>query len=257
MFNLAPVPVPDLAGKAVLVTGAGRGIGAETVRILVDNGARVFAGLFDDHSDTNEPLPEAATRLPLDVTSQDQVDAAIERVSREAGRLDILINNAGTIAPIGRLSDLDSDDLIPALAVNVAGVHRVTVAALPLLRENRGVVINAGTGAATTPMEGWTAYCTSKAAMHMLTHMFDLELADDGVKSFFIGIPPTDTAMQGVIRESGLNPISQIAQSDLVPTTVSASVIAWLCGSDARELEEFILDVRQERFTAMMNLQSR
>ena len=60
--------------------------------------------------------------------------------------------------------------------------------------------------------------------------------------------------MQGAIRESGLNPISQIDRSDLVPTTVSASVIAWLCGSDARELEEFILDVRQERFTAMMNL---
>ena len=135
MFNLAPVPVPDLTGKTVLVTGAGRGIGAETVRLLVKNGARVFAGLFDDHADTNEPLPETATRLPLDVTSQDQVDAAIERVNQEAGRLDVLINNAGTIAPIGRLSRLNSDDLIPALAVNVAGVHRVTVAALPLLRE--------------------------------------------------------------------------------------------------------------------------
>ncbi|WP_419908974.1 SDR family oxidoreductase [Hoeflea sp.] len=256
MFNLAPVPVPDLTGKTVLVTGAGRGIGAETVRVLVDSSAHVFAGIFDDHADTNEPLPEAATRLSLDVNSQAQVDAAIDRLREEAGRLDVLVNNAGTIAPIGHVSSLDSDDLIPALSVNVAGVHRVTVAALPLLRESRGVVINAGTGAATKPMEGWTAYCTSKAAMHMLTQMFDLELSDDGVKSFFIGIPPTDTAMQGAIRESGLNPISRISQSDLVPTAVSASVIAWLCGPEARKLDDVILDVRQERFTAMMDLQS-
>ena len=254
MFNLAPVPVPDLTGKAILVTGAGRGIGAEVVRVLVDNGARVFAGLFDDHADTHEPLPEAATQLSLDVTSQAHVDAAIQRLQSEIGQLDVLINNAGTIAPIGHMTKISSDDLIPALAVNVAGVHRMTVAALPLLRESRGLVINAGTGAATTPMEGWTVYCTSKAAMHMLTRMFDLELAADGVQSFFIGIPPTDTAMQDAIRDSGLNPISQIARSDLVPPAVSASVIGWLCGPVARDLDEVILDVRQERFTAMMDI---
>lgn len=254
MFNLAPVPVPDLSGKIVLVTGAGRGIGAEVVRVLAANGAKVFAGLFDKHADTHEPLPGSVIRLSLDVTSQAQVDAAVERVRSEAGGLDVLINNAGTIEPIGHLTGLSSDDLIPALATNVAGVHRMTVAALPLLRDSGGVIINAGTGAATTPMEGWTAYCTSKAAMHMLTRMFDLELAADGVQSFFIGIPPTDTAMQDTIRESGLNPISQIAQSDLVPTAVSASVIAWLCGPEARKLDEVLLDVRQERFTAMMDL---
>ncbi len=254
MFNLAPVSVPDLSGKTILVTGAGRGIGAAVVRVLIEHGARVYAGLFDDHADTHEPLPEAAVQLSLDVTSQAHVDTAMERIRSEAGRLDVLINNAGTIAPIGHLTRLDSDDLMPALAVNVAGVHRMSVAALPLLRESKGVIINAGTGAATTPMEGWTAYCTSKAAMHMLTRMFDLELAADGVQSFFVGIPPTDTAMQDAIRTSGLNPISQIAQSDLVPAAVSASVIAWLCGPQARELDEVLLDVRQERFTAMMDL---
>jgi NAD(P)-dependent dehydrogenase (short-subunit alcohol dehydrogenase family) len=87
--------------------------------------------------------------------------------------------------------------------VNVIGVHRMVVAALPLLRASRGTIVNAGPGAATTPMEGWTAYCTSKAGVHMLTRLLALELGPDGIQSFFIGIPPTDTAMQAEIRAAG------------------------------------------------------
>jgi len=252
MFDLYPVTVPDLSGKTILVTGAGRGIGAELVRVLVEHGARVFAGIHRLGRDAVENLPREASLIDLDVTSQHETNAAIKRICDEAGRLDVLINNAGIIDPIGHLATLASDDLIPAFAVNVAGVHRVTVAALPLLRQSKGVIINAGTGAATTPMEGWTAYCTSKAGTHMLTRMLDLELAGEGIKSFFLGIPPTDTAMQGAIRQAGINPVSKIAQSDLVPVRVPASVMAWLCGSQAREIDEVFLDVRQQRFKEMM-----
>jgi NAD(P)-dependent dehydrogenase (short-subunit alcohol dehydrogenase family) len=191
MFNLAPIPVPDLSGRTVLVTGATRGIGAELVRVLVARGARVFAGVLDQA----EALPDAATVLQLDVTRQADADAAIARVTAEAGRLDVLVNNAGVISPIGPLASLASDALAPAFAVNVTGVHRMVVAALPLLRASRGTIVNAGTGAATTPMEGWTAYCTSKAGVHMLTRLLALELGPEGIQSFFIGIPPTDTAM--------------------------------------------------------------
>jgi NAD(P)-dependent dehydrogenase (short-subunit alcohol dehydrogenase family) len=238
MFNLAPVPVPDLSGRTILVTGAGRGIGAELVRVLVAQGARVYA----------------ATVFPLDVTRQADVDAAIARVARQAGGLDVLVNNAGIISPIGHLAELNSDSLAPAFAVNVIGVHRMVVAALPLLRASRGTIVNAGTGAATTPMEGWTAYCTSKAGVHMLTRLLALELAPEGIQSFFIGIPPTDTAMQAEIRAAGLNPISKIPQDQLVPTAVPASVMAWLCSAEARAIDEVLLDVRQDRFRAMMPL---
>ena len=61
------------------------------------------------------------------------------------------------------------DALKPAFEVNVIGLHRMTVACLPLLRGSKGVIVNAGTGAATTPMKGWTGYCTSKAAARMMT----------------------------------------------------------------------------------------
>ena len=250
MYNLAPIDVPDLSGRVVLVTGAGRGIGAAVVKALTDAGATVFAGVFG--------APEAdlapAHVLPLDVTRQEDVDAVLSTVRREAGRLDVLINNAGLISPIGPLASLASDALAPAFAVNVIGVHRMVVAALPLLEASKGVVINAGTGAATTPMEGWTAYCTTKAGARMLTQLCQEELGGRGVDFFFLGIPPTDTAMQDEIRGAGLNYISQIPKADLVAPEIPASVFAWMCGPDARALTTPLLDVRDPVFTAMMDL---
>ena len=250
MFNLAPIPVPDLSGRTILLTGAGRGIGAQLTRILVDNGATVVAGLYGK-VETPE-LIEGATTISLDVTSQEQVDRAVASLD---GKLDVLVNNAGVISPIGHAEDLQTDSMRQAFDVNVLGVHRMVVKALPLLKASRGTIVNAGTGAATTPMEGWTAYCTSKAAMHMLTRMFAMELEGSGVRSVFIGIPPTDTDMQGSIRQAGLNPISKIAQSDLVDPKVPASVVAWLCSAEALKRTDVIQDVRDDFFQAMMDLE--
>lgn len=251
MFNLAPVPVPDLSNKTVLVTGAGRGIGAALVRQLVGHGAQVFAGFYG--AADMESLKGAIT-FPLDVTDSASVAAAVSQVTAFGGRLDALVNNAGLIAPIGHLEHLSSDSLMPAFEVNVIGLHRMTVACLPLLKASRGLILNAGTGAATTAMEGWTAYCTSKAAARMMTLMMDKELSAQGLRTVFCGIPPTDTMMQGEIRGAGLNPISQIPQADLVHPDVPASVLAWLCSDDARGLNEVLVDVRDDRFKAMMKV---
>ena len=254
MFNLSTVPVSDLSGRTILITGAGKGIGAEVVRIVHAKGARVFAGVHA--ADGVEHHPEGVTTLPLDVTKQEDVDAMIKLITDEAGRLDVLINNAGTISTISPLSELTVTALAKALEVNVLGVHRMTIAALPLLRKTRGRIINAGTGAATTPMEGWTAYCSSKAGMQMLTRMMALELAGDGIQSFFLGIPPTDTAMQDRIRASGLNAVSKIPKEKLVPIAVPASCMAWLCSDAANALHEVLLDVRQDVFTRLMDLKT-
>lgn len=246
---LKPIHVSDLSGRTILLTGADRGIGATLARTLVDHGARVIAGVYGKVADAS--LLDGAETISLDVTIQAQVDAAIAAVG---GRLDVLVNNAGVIDPIGHAADLPTDSLRTAFEVNVLGVHRMTRAALPLLKASQGVVVNAGTGAATTPMEGWTAYCTSKAAMRMLTQMFAMELEGIGVRHTFIGIPPTDTDMQGAIRQAGLNPISKIAQSDLVDPKVPASIMAWLCSEDAKARTDIIQDVRDDFFKPMMGL---
>ena len=253
MFNLAKIPVPDLTGRTVLVTGAGRGIGAATVHCLVAHGATVFAGFYGA---ADMGALAGAITFPLDVTNQSSVEAAVGQVTAFGGRLDVLVNNAGIIAPIGHLAHLPSDALKPAFDVNVIGLHRMTVACLPLLRASKGTIVNAGTGAATTAMEGWTGYCTSKAAARMMTQMMALELSPEGIQSYFIGIPPTDTGMQGEIRLAGLNPISKIPQASLVHPDIPASVMAWLCSAQARSVDEVLLDVRHDRFTAMMDLKA-
>jgi NAD(P)-dependent dehydrogenase (short-subunit alcohol dehydrogenase family) len=252
MFDLRPIDVPDLTGRTILVTGAGRGIGATLARLLAAGGARVYAGVFGGVAPGFEPHLERCTVLELDVTDAGSVASAISRIRSEAGGLDALVNNAGLIAPIGHIDSLQTEALRKAYEVNALGLHRMTCAALPLLRDSAGVVVNAGTGAATTPMEGWAAYCTSKAAARMMTMMFAKEMEGGSVQFFFIGIPPTDTEMQSEIRTAGLNPISKIAQADLVKPEVPASVMAWLCGPEARQLDEVVLDVRDALFRDRM-----
>lgn len=252
MFDLTSVSVPDLTGQTVLVTGAGRGIGASLSKLLADRGARVFSGVYGTPDAVSAGLLESCTTIQLDVTDPGSVASAITQVKAEAGGLDVLINNAGSIAPIGHVDALATESLRHAYEVNTLGLHRMTCAALPLLRASKGVVINAGTGAATTPMEGWAAYCSSKAAARMMTLMFAKDLENEDIQFFFLGIPPTDTEMQSEIRTAGLNPISKIAKDDLVHPDVPASVMAWLCGPEARKLEDVVLDVRDDFFKAMM-----
>ena len=143
MFNLAPVPVPDLTGRTILVTGAGRGIGAALVRALVDAGATVFAGFYGA---ADMGALGGAVTFPLDVTDATSVNAAVQQVTAFGGRLDALVNNAGIIAPIGHLEHLTADSLRPAFEVNVLGLHRMTAACLPLLKASKGAIVNAGTG---------------------------------------------------------------------------------------------------------------
>jgi NAD(P)-dependent dehydrogenase (short-subunit alcohol dehydrogenase family) len=249
MSQLRPVPTEPLEGAIALVTGAGQGIGLATALALSAAGAKVIAGYYQRPSVS---LPSAIDQIGMDVTQQSAVDSAARLIGEKYGALDILVNNAGTVEPIGRFGDLSPEDISIAFGVNVVGTHRVVKAMLPFLKHSRGVIINAGSGAAFTPLEGWAAYCSSKAALAMLTRVIDLEMASFGIKTFFLGIPPTDTSMQEKIRRSGLNKVSEIPQSALNAVEVPASVITWLCSPKARKIEAILVDVRDELFVKMM-----
>lgn len=247
--------LPRLDGVAVVVTGAGRGIGAAIVRRLLMGGASVL-GLVEPGTEADSELDasraaagERLRVLAVDVRSTEDVNRAVTLATDIFGRVDALVNNAGVIRPIGLLGDVDPDAWANVLAVNAGGALRCTQAFLPRLLQSGGTIVNMSSGAAYRPLEGWSAYCASKAALVMLSRATDLEYRDRGIRVFSLGVPPTDTAMQGAIRASGINDLSKLPQQDLIAPSVTAAVVGWLCGPDARdEVSKIEIDVRDPEF---------
>jgi NAD(P)-dependent dehydrogenase (short-subunit alcohol dehydrogenase family) len=178
-----------IADKTVLVTGANRGIGrALAAEALARNARHVYAG-------TRRPLADPGPRvtpLILDITSADQVQAA----ARTVGALDILINNAGTLA---------QDDLTDAaairhhLAVNLFGTYAMTQAFLPALARSGGAVVNILSINSLAPVPVLPSYSISKAAAFSLTQSLRVLLAPQGVRVHAVLPGPVDTDMlQGV-----------------------------------------------------------
>jgi NAD(P)-dependent dehydrogenase (short-subunit alcohol dehydrogenase family) len=174
-----------IADRAVLVTGANRGIGQALVEEALRRGAkRVYAG-------TRQPLAqpdERVTPVTLDVTNAAQIQAAVEKVES----LDILINNAG-VALYDDLSDRAV--LEQHLAVNLFGTYSVTQAFLPLLARSRGAIVNNVSLAAFAPLPITPAYSISKAAAFNLTQSLRALLAGQGVRVHAALTGPTDTDM--------------------------------------------------------------
>jgi NAD(P)-dependent dehydrogenase (short-subunit alcohol dehydrogenase family) len=174
-----------IADKAVLVTGANRGIGRALVAEALSRGAkRVYAG-------TRQRLahPDGrVTPLTLDVTNAAQTQAAADQVES----LDLLINNAG-IALYDDLSDRAA--LERHLAVNLFGTYGVTQAFLPLLTRSRGAIVNILSAYALAPLPLIPAYSISKAAAFSLTQSLRALVAGRGVRVHAVLTGPTDTDM--------------------------------------------------------------
>jgi NAD(P)-dependent dehydrogenase (short-subunit alcohol dehydrogenase family) len=174
-----------IADKAVLVTGANRGIGQALVEEALSRGAkRVYAG-------TRKPFahPDArVTPLTLDVTDAAQIQSAVESVQS----LDILINNAA-IALYDDLSDRAA--LEQHLAVNLFGTYGVTQAFLPLLTRSRGAIVNVLSDAAFAALPIVPAYSISKAAAFSLSQSLRALLAGRGVNVHVVVPGPVDTEM--------------------------------------------------------------
>ena len=174
-----------IAGKAVLVTGANRGIGQALVEEALRRGAaRVFAGTRQalDHEDSR------VTVVALDVTNAAQIDAA----AAEVESLDILINNAG----LGLYDDLsDRAVLEQHLAVNLYGTYGVTQAFLPLLIRSRGAIVNILSNSAVAALPIIPAYSISKAAAFSMSQSLRALLAARGVRVHAVLPGPVDTDM--------------------------------------------------------------
>jgi NAD(P)-dependent dehydrogenase (short-subunit alcohol dehydrogenase family) len=225
-----------ITGKAVLVTGANRGIGQALVEEALKRGAsRVYAG-------TRQPLADRdqrVTPLLLDVTDAAQINGAVDAV----GSLDLLINNAG-VALYDDLSDRGV--LEQHLAVNLFGTYDVTQAFLPLLTRSRGAIVNNVSMMALAPLPLTPAYAVSKAAAFNLTQSLRALLAGRGVRVHAALTGPVDTDMTRGFDIPKASPASVAraifdgvdnGEEDIFPDPLSASVAeSWRTGA-AKALE--------------------
>ncbi|MBP6107155.1 MAG: SDR family NAD(P)-dependent oxidoreductase [Steroidobacteraceae bacterium] len=170
--------------KTILITGCSSGIGAALARELGKRGHRVYATAR--RAEALAALEAEGVRgLALDVNDDASIAAALDTVAREAGHLDLLVNNAG-FSQVGAVVDLTREDLRRQYETNVIAPMAVTGQAVPLLRaavakSGSAVVANVGSivGLFATPFAA--AYCSSKAAVHSLTDALRMELAPFGI----------------------------------------------------------------------------
>lgn len=190
-----------------LVTGANQGVGNEIAKALVANGYMVYLGSrkLENGEKAAAEIGENARAIQLDVTQEQTIHAAMERIGKEQGRLDLLVNNAGIshggTAPkgpeelmrTGRAVNVSLDEVRTVWETNVFGVIAVTQASLPLLRKSsaaRIVNVSSGLGSLTwiSEPECWArenfgiVYAASKTALNAVTMAFALELEKENIK---------------------------------------------------------------------------
>ncbi|WP_411891371.1 SDR family oxidoreductase [Yoonia sp. SDW83-1] len=222
----------NMVGKTVLVTGASRGIGAAAGRAFADAGANValVARTTDAIAELAGEIGEKALAIPCDVSRHAEVEAAIDATARTFGGLDVLINNAGVIEPIGHLAETDVEAWARTIDINLRGVMYGMRAAMPgMIAQGHGTIINISSGAAHGPVEGWSAYCSSKAGVYMLTRMGDKEAREKGLRIMGLSPGTVATDMQREIKASGINPVSQLDWSTHIPAEWPAQALLWMC----------------------------
>jgi 3-oxoacyl-[acyl-carrier protein] reductase len=247
----------SLDGKIIIVTGASRGIGSAAATVLAAAGATVVLAARDSQriQQLAHAIGPAATAQACDVSDYAAFAALVAETRSRHGRIDALVNNAGVIEPIAPIAESDPEAWARNVAVNLTGAYNAIRAVLPVMLEaGGGRIINVSSGAAVRPLEGWSAYCSAKAGLHMLTRAVALETAEKGIRVFGFQPGTTDTDMQVLIRASGINPISQIPRENLTPVAHPAAAIVYLCTQAADDLNGQEFSLRDESFRARLNL---
>jgi NAD(P)-dependent dehydrogenase (short-subunit alcohol dehydrogenase family) len=248
-----------LSGTVSLVMGASRGIGAATARQLAAEGAAVVLV-----ARSREPLDMLAaeirsrggTALPMvrDLSDPDAAASVVSEALANFGRIDHLINNAAVIEPVATLHDASPGAWARAIRTNLGGVFLNCRAVLPVFQKaGRGVIIHLSSGAAHRPVEGWSAYCVSKASTLMLTLCLAVE---EGQIISVYALQPgaVDTEILAQVRQAGLSEYSSRPRETLLSPELPARVITWLCSERPADLSGQEITIRDPALRARVGL---
>ena len=177
----------ELAGKRALVTGASKGIGLETCKVLADAGAdiaavgRDAAGLAEAKAAV-EAKGRRCVTIAADMATADGPAEAARQALAAFGTIDILVNNAG-IALIDTLMDTKVEDWDATMAVNLRAPFLLARALVPqMIAQNAGKIINVSSQAGVIGLDGHGAYCASKGGLNMLTKVMTVEWAKHNIQ---------------------------------------------------------------------------
>jgi len=179
-FMLASFTSVSQDQKVILITGTASGIGKASAEKLIENGHIVYGG--DIQVEANLYLNEIGGHaLVMDVTQDEQVNAGVQKVMDEQGRIDVLINNAG-YGSFSTIENIDMDELHRQFDVNVFGYARLQQAVLPYMREQRSgriIEVSSVVGEVSYPMLGW--YAATKHAVEAMADALRQEVAPFGI----------------------------------------------------------------------------
>lgn len=207
------------ADKVAVVTGSSTGIGYETSLTLARNGFLTYATMRNLNKSENMKMVATKENLPirikqLDVTDDISVTNAVQAISSEAGRIDVLVNNAG-YGLNGAFEDLAMDEIKAQYETNVFGLIRMTQAVLPIMRRQKsGTIVNISSGAGRFGFPSGSAYVSTKFAVEGLSESMSYELEPFGIKVAIVepGVIRTNFADGLVVAKKSKDPSSPYSQ---------------------------------------------
>ena len=223
----------------ILISGASRGLGAETAIAAAQLGANLVLTARNEKGLQSTAARIAELKLAGSVSllagDLSKSEFCTELVQNLTGleSLDAVVLNAAKIEPIGSIENLDEEEWLESVQLNLTAPFRLARRLIPSLVKSRGRLITVGTGAATQPIPSWSAYCTSKAALLMLVRVIAAEKSE--ITAFSFGPGVVNTAMQKTIRERKELMPAQLADyfwslhstGQLEPPEVPGRALAW------------------------------
>jgi benzil reductase ((S)-benzoin forming) len=240
----------NVSDLTAVITGASRGLGAGLAEDFARRGMRL--GLCA-RGPSVLSRSDRVVGTQLDVADGAATDQFCAEVAERFGHIDLWINNAGVLEPIGPLRDLQGSDVERHIAVNVMGVFHGSRAYVRHVRATKrpGVLVNISSGAGRAGYFGWSAYCAGKAAVDRMTECVALEEADTDLRVHSVAPGIIDTAMQEMIR--GCSPevfplvekFHELKRNNAFSTTdqVAKRLLA-LAFDPARRTDEVLIDLR-------------
>lgn len=235
----------DLRQQVALVTGAAQGIGLATAQLLAENGARVVISDIDEPAAIGSSINvDGSIPLRMDVSSPEEVEAGVQKIVRELGQIDILINNAG-INSVNHRVPIDQfpiDEWDRIMAVDLRGVFLVSRAVVAVMRnQGQGRIVNIASVAGVVPVRLQCAYTTAKAGVISLTRSMAIELAPNNIAVNCVAPGSTLTAMteplfygkNAVMAERATQMLRHIPAGRVGQTSEIAQAILFLVDPDA------------------------